>query len=95
MTVTRPVLVLAGLLLLPLVPAGHATHGPHGNCGDGTFSVGNSVRTDVWANNDCAGATTYLPNAACIFIIHAHALGVHAMVLHDNGCETGVLVTLP
>lgn len=92
----RSAILLAGTLaLLALAPLAGASHGPHGPCGGSTFSVGNAVRVDVWANNACGGATTYLPNAVCVFLIHVHAAGVHAMVLHDTGCETGVLVELP
>lgn len=82
--------------LLPLAAPAAATHGPHGACGDSTFSVGNTVRVDVWANNACAGATVYSILVACALGRHLHTTsGVHVLVLYDNGCETGALAPLP
>lgn len=94
----KPTTLVLATLLSTLAIGGLATasHGPHWPCNTSTFSVGNSVRVDVWADNQCAGATVYSPWVFCLIGQHLDfTFGLHVLILYANGCETGAIQELP
>lgn len=82
--------LLATPLAAPLAVANHAEHTP---CGHGrTVLLTPLGGVDVWTRR-CVGVVLWLdPETFQCNGLHAHAPGVHVMILSPDWCETGVLV---
>lgn len=82
------------MLALATVPVVATATLDHPGCGtsDATIPPNGAVKVEVWTTN-CTGAVVWMPLIAeCADNVHEDVLGVHVLVLHDGGCQTGVLV---
>lgn len=78
---------VSALLVLTAFGGLAAAH-DHPGCGPATAHRGNF---HVWGGGQCIGATTTSPFVECVSLGHVDVPGLHVLVLHNGGCETGVI----
>lgn len=90
------------LLLLALLSAASATgvasaHRDHPGCGTSDWDTNDQPlfwspsQVDVWLGDGCVGVTYTNQDVLCGGL-DAHPVVLHAPVLYNGGCETGLLV---